>query len=126
MCYIFSKYIRRHQRKHLCSLLLCKIKMQKMRTSKSFFLPCELVCPQFIISINQTKTTHCTFALDGLQQFMFHTRLRAKLSKAVPLWNKTVKRVVVVEMRRPTFLLITTHRDSRIYKTTRQHKICQP
>lgn len=37
----------------------------------------------------------------------------------MPLWNKTVTRVVVVEMRRPTFLLITTHRDSKIYKTTR-------
>lgn len=49
---------------------------------------------------------------------MFHTRLRAKLSRAVPLWNRTVKSVVVVEMRRPTFLLITTHRDSRICKTT--------
>lgn len=43
-----------------------------------------------------------------------HTRLRTKLSRAVPLWNRTERRVVVVEMRRPTFLLITTHRDSRI------------
>lgn len=44
------------------------------------------------------------------------TRLRAKLSSAVPLWNKTVTSVVVVEKRSPTFLLITTHRDSRIYR----------
>lgn len=50
---------------------------------------------------------------------LFHTRLRAKLSRAVPLWNKTVTRVVVVEKRRPTFLLMTTHRDSKIYKVTR-------
>lgn len=42
------------------------------------------------------------------------------MSRAVPLWNRTVKRVVVVEMRRPTFLLITTHRDSRIYKTNKK------
>lgn len=40
------------------------------------------------------------------------------MSRAVPLWNKTVTRVVVVEKRRPTFLLITTHRDSKICKTT--------
>lgn len=39
------------------------------------------------------------------------------MSSAVPLWNNTVSRVVVVEMRRPTFLLITTHSDSRIYKS---------
>lgn len=45
------------------------------------------------------------------------TRLSAKLSSAVPLWNRTVSSVVVVEMRRPTFLLITTHRDSKICKT---------
>lgn len=53
---------------------------------------------------------------------VFPTRLRAKLSRAVPLWNKTVSRVVVVEMRRPTFLLMTTHRDSRIYKK-KQNKV---
>jgi hypothetical protein len=32
----------------------------------------------------------------------------------VPLWNRTVSSVVVVEMRRPTLRLITTHKDSRI------------
>lgn len=52
---------------------------------------------------------------------IIQTRLSAKLSRAVPLWNRTVRRVVVVEIRRPTFLLITTHRDSKIYteKTTK-------
>lgn len=47
----------------------------------------------------------------------FPTRLRAKLSRAVPLWKRTVSSVVVVERSSPTFLLITTHRDSRIYRT---------
>ena len=42
------------------------------------------------------------------------TRLRAKLSRAVPLWNRTVTSVVVVVKSSPTFLLMTTHRDSRI------------
>lgn len=42
------------------------------------------------------------------------TRLRAKLSRAVPLWNSTVTSVVVVVKSSPTFLLMTTHRDSRI------------
>lgn len=54
----------------------------------------------------------------GVKSQCFYTRLSAKLSRAVPLWNKTVTRVVVVEKRRPTFLLITTHRDSKICKTT--------
>ena len=42
------------------------------------------------------------------------TRLRTKFSRAVPLWNRTVRRVVVVENSSPTFRLITTHRDSII------------
>lgn len=58
------------------------------------------------------------WCLSELVHLVIHTRLSAKLSSAVPLWNNTVRRVVVVEKRRPTFLLITTHRDSKIYKTT--------
>ena len=45
------------------------------------------------------------------------TRDRTKLSSAVPLWNRTVIRVVVVEMRSPKFRLITIHRDSVICET---------
>ncbi len=42
------------------------------------------------------------------------TRDRAKLSSAVPLWNSTESSVVVVDISKPTFRLITTHRDSNI------------
>lgn len=48
------------------------------------------------------------------------TRDRTKLSSAVPLWNSTVSSVVVVDISKPTFRLITTHRDSKIYRR-RQH-----
>lgn len=69
-----------------------------------------------MLTLNSTKQLITATAEDESISW-FRTRLSAKLSSAVPLWNRTVSSVVVVEMRRPTFLLITTHRDSKICKT---------
>lgn len=58
--------------------------------------------------------------IPSIQLSVCITRDRTKLSSAVPLWNSTVSSVVVVDISKPTFRLITTHRDSNIYRR-RQH-----